>query len=100
MILCWWCSHDIGKSTVKVPTNFIRARCEADEDIPSFMNPSTAYRPYIKHDVEGFFCSFECARAHLISERRPNYEAAVQTLCHMRRVTIEGIWNSRSQKHY
>ena len=89
MVLCWWCCHNVGKSTVKAPTNFVRARCTPDDNIPSFMNSSTVERPCIKYDVEGFFCSFECARAHLIHEKRHNYESAVQTLCHMRRMTMK-----------
>ena len=90
MTLCWWCSHDIGNSTVKAPTNFVRARRENVKDtLPPFMNPSVNHTPIVQYDVEGFFCSFECARSHILSEKRHNYESAIQTLCHMRRVTMK-----------
>ena len=70
MSLCWWCCHDVGNSRIGVPTERIIERPRRPY-VPFFMVSITPPLPIeeeiTKYELEGQFCTFECARAYIIS---------------------------------
>jgi len=92
MSLCWWCCHDIGNSKIGVPTERIVERPRRPY-VPFFMVSITPPLPIsediTKYELEGQFCTFECARAHIIDNGDYLYANKLQRLSFMRRQSFK-----------
>lgn len=88
MKACWWCCHDVGNSVIGIPTERVIERARRTPSL-SFMiscpPPLPVCNKITKYELEGQFCSFECARAYIIDRRDYLYMNKLQRLCHMRK---------------
>ena len=89
MSLCWWCCHDIGNARIGVPTMHIKY---IKKKSPSFMIPCKRELPIEKdvdkYNLEGQFCTFECARSYIINKKDYQCDNKLQMLNYIRKKTL------------
>ena len=86
MKLCWWCSHDVGNTQIGVPTErTLKHKRVAPRFMMDIAPPLPVSENIDIYELEGQFCSFECARAYIIAQKDYKYENQLQRLSHMRK---------------
>jgi hypothetical protein len=106
MTCCWWCKHDVGDAIIKVPNGMTKTtkykeattaeyeRMTKEEQEKVHFVRDTFKAPVhdprtLKYEVEGFFCTFECARAYLSVQQSHDMENRIYYLNHLRRLTLK-----------
>ena len=106
MTCCWWCTHEVGDAVIKVPNGMTKTSkfreattieyermTKEEQDKVSFVrdifkgpvhDPKT-----LKYEVEGFFCTFECAKAYLINQGSHDFENRIYYLNHLRHLVMK-----------
>ena len=84
MTCCWWCKHDVGGAVIKTPTGYLEHRRPFQQPINSFMRtpppPMKEDDPAVRYGVEGFFCTFECAKSYLVTAKPHDFDTRMHTL--------------------